>query len=80
MASSTKIPITTIIPKRDMILIVMLKFPANISIPRKEIGRPKATQKANLVFKNSDNNPKTRRIPKPPFSRRRLVLCLKTSE
>ena len=63
-----------------MILIVILKFPANISIPRKEIGKPNATQKANLVFKNSDNNPSTKRIPKPPFSSRRLVLCLKTSE
>ena len=71
---------TTIIPNKDMILIVMLKFPAKISIPRKEIGKPNATQKANLVFKKSDNNPKTKRIPKPPFSSRRLVLCLKTSE
>ena len=36
--SSTKIPITTIIPNRDIKLIVMSNSPAKINIPKNEIG------------------------------------------
>ena len=55
IASSTKIPITIIIPKVDNTLIVSPKIGANINIPKKETGRPKATQKAILEFKKIEN-------------------------
>ena len=56
IASSTKIPITIIIPKVDKTLIVSPKIGANINIPKKETGRPKATQKAILEFKKIERN------------------------
>ena len=54
--SSTKIPITIIIPNSDNTFMVTSKKPAKINIPKKEIGNPKATQNASLVFKNKDKN------------------------
>ena len=78
--SSTKIPITTIIPKRDIKLIVISNSPAKMNIPKNEIGILKATQKANLIFKNRDRKINTRKIPIPPFSSRRFVLCLSEIE
>ena len=72
--SSTKIPITTIIPKSDIRFIVISNSPAKISIPRNEIGNPKATQKASLMLRNRDKKIRTNNIPKPPFSSKRFVL------
>ena len=63
IASSTKIPITIIIPKVDNTLIVSPKIGANINIPKKETGRPKATQKAILEFKKIERNSSTKSIP-----------------
>ena len=71
---------TTIIPNNDIKLMVISKFPANISIPRNEIGNPKATQKASLIFRKIERKIKTRIIPIPPFSNNRFVLCLNTME
>ena len=66
--SSTKIPITMIIPKRESTLMVTLNMGAKTNIPKKAIGSPKATQNANLVFKKRDRNTKTRIIPTMAFS------------
>ena len=78
--SSTKIPITTIIPKSDIRFIVMSNSPANISIPKNEIGILNATQNANLIFKNNERKISTRKIPIPPFSKSKFVLCCKAIE
>ena len=78
--SSTSIPITTIIPNNDIKLIVISNSPAKISIPKKDIGKPNATQNASLIFKNKERNIRTSKIPKPPFSSNRFVLCLKAIE
>ena len=72
--SSTNIPITTIIPNKDIRLIVMSNSPAKINIPKNDIGNPNATQKASLMFKNKERNRRTSKIPKPPFSSKRFVL------
>ena len=71
---------TTIIPNNDIKLMVISKFPANISIPRNDIGNPKATQKASLMFRKIERKIKTRSIPIPPFSSKRFVLCLNAME
>ena len=68
MASSTRIPITMIIPNNDKTLIVTPNFPARINIPKKEMGNPKATQKAKEGRRNMDKNIITKMIPTPPFS------------
>ena len=60
--------------------MVISKFPANISIPRNDIGSPNATQKASLMFRKRERNIKTRSIPIPPFSNNRFVLCLNAME
>ncbi len=44
--SSTKIPITVIIPKSEITLIVISKNLARINIPAKETGMDNATQNA----------------------------------
>ena len=80
MPSSTKIPMTTIIPNKDIKFIVISNSPANINIPKKEIGILKATQNANLILRKSDKKIKTKNIPIPPFSRSKLVLCFKAME
>jgi hypothetical protein len=49
-------------------------------MPKNEIGILNATQKANLMFRNSDKKIKTRKIPIPPFSSKRFVLCLRAIE
>ena len=41
---------------------------AKINIPKNEIGKPKATQNANLTFKNNAKKNNTKRIPITPFS------------
>ena len=38
-----------------------------MNIPKKDIGKPKATQKATRVFKNSDKNNKTNNMPAMAF-------------
>ena len=43
--------------------MVMLKYPANINIPKKATGNPAATQNANLGRKNNDKNNITNNIP-----------------
>ena len=53
---------------------------ANISIPKNEMGILNATQKASLIFKKIDNKISTNKIPIPPFSRSKLVLCFRTIE
>ena len=52
-----------IIPKVDSTFIVSPKIGANINIPKKETGSPKATQKAILEFKNIERKSSTRSIP-----------------
>ena len=54
---------TIIIPKRESTLIVTPNRGAKINIPKNEIGRPKATQKASRVFKNKERKIKTNSIP-----------------
>ena len=71
---------TTIIPNKDIKLIVMSNSPAKISIPKNEIGILKATQNANRIFRNNDKKIKTKKIPIPPFSKRRFVLCFNAIE
>ena len=39
--------------------MVISKFPANISIPRNDIGSPNATQKASLIFRKRERKIKT---------------------
>ena len=41
-------PMTMIIPNKETMLMDTLKNPANMNIPKKANGKPKATQKANL--------------------------------
>ncbi len=67
IASSTNIPMTMIIPKREMTLMV-IKLGAKMNKPKKEKGNPTATQKAILGFKKSERKSKTKRIPIAPFS------------
>ena len=47
---------------------------AKINIPKKEIGNPKATQKASLKFKKSAKKKSTKRIPEIAFLAKRVVL------
>ena len=68
---------TIIIPKRDKTLMVTLKYPANMNIPKNAIGKPNATQKAKRVFKNNDKNIRTNSIPIMAFSVKSSVLCTK---
>ena len=71
--SSTKIPITIIIPNNDKTLIVIPSIGAKTNIPKKEIGSPAATQKASFGFKNNDRKNKTNNTPINPFSANNLV-------
>ncbi len=57
-----------IIPNKESTLIVTPAKGATTNIPKKATGSPKATQKANLVFKKSDKNTKTKIIPMMAFS------------
>ena len=72
--SSTKIPITIIIPKSDNTLMVTLNCAAKINIPKKATGKPKATQIAKRKFKNNAKKKSTNRIPTTPFSINNFVL------
>ena len=72
--SSTKIPITMIIPNNESTLIVTPSEPAKINMPKNEIGIPKATQKASLGLRKSAKNSSTKTIPCPPFFSNNLVL------
>ena len=47
---------------------------AKINIPKKAIGNPKATQIANLKFKNNAKKKSTKSIPTTPFSTKSFVL------
>ena len=60
--------------KSDIKFIVISNSPSKISIPRNEIGNPKATQKASLMFRNRERKIRTNNIPNPPFSSKRFVL------
>ena len=53
---------------------------ANIKIHKNEMGILNATQNASLIFKKIDNNISTNKIPMPPFSNSKLVLCFRTIE
>ena len=57
--------------------MVTLKKPAKTNMPKKATGRPKATQKAKRVFKNSDRKINTKIIPTIAFSVKRAVRCVK---
>ncbi len=72
--SSTKIPITIIIPNKDNTLIVIPVCVTNINIPKKEIGNPAATQNARRVLRKRDKKSKTNSMPIPPFLRSNTVL------
>ena len=72
--SSTRIPITMIIPNRDNTLIVTPRFAAKMNIPKKEIGNPAATQNAILTFRKSERKSRTRMIPIIAFSVNNCVL------
>ena len=58
MASSTTIPKTRINPNRLNILIETSICDAgiNISVPRKQTGKPTITQKASFTLKNSEKD------------------------
>ncbi len=77
--SSTKIPITIIIPKSDKTLMVTLNCEAKINIPKKAIGKPKATQIAKRTFRKSAKKKSTNKIPTIPFSINNFVLPFKVS-
>ncbi len=66
--SSTNIPITIIMPKRDSTFMVTSKYPAKTNIPKNATGSPKATQNANLVLRKRERKIKTRIIPMIAFS------------
>ena len=70
MASSTTIPSTNINAKSDNILMETPTMSSGItnSVPRKQTGNPTMTQKASLIFKNSDNTKNTSSAPKNIFS------------
>ena len=50
---------------------------AKINIPKKEIGKPKATQKANRKFKKRAKKKRTRSIPEIAFLAKSAVLSFK---
>ena len=54
---------TMIIPNKETTLMVTLKNPANMNIPKKAKGKPKATQKANLGLRKRARKISTRIIP-----------------
>ncbi len=57
--------------------MVTLKKPANTNIPKNATGRPKATQKANRVFKKRERKINTKIIPMMAFSVNNWVRCTK---
>ena len=75
--SSTKIPITIIIPNKDKTLIVTPNCAAKINIPKKDIGKPKATQNAKRKFKNNAKKKSTKSIPEIAFLVNNQVLSFK---
>ena len=71
-ASSTTTPRHMINANSEIILILTSKYPRNKKAPKKEIGTPIATQKANRRSSIKTKNRNTSVNPSAPFLMRRL--------
>ena len=80
MPSSTKIPITRIIPNKLMTLIVTPAMPAKMNIPANDTGMAKATQNANRMFKNNASKITTSRKPNTPLLTSKSIRWFSTTE
>ncbi len=69
-----------IMANKESTLMVMPTLEAKMNIPRKATGKPKATQNANLVFKNNERKIKTNTIPIAAFSANSRVLWSNVTE
>ena len=78
--SSTRIPITKIIPNRLMTLMVTPAMPAKMNMPAKDTGMAKATQKAKRMFKNNANKITTNKNPITPLFTSRSMRWFNTTE
>ena len=77
--SSTRIPMTIIIPKRLISFMVIPITQSVKNIPRREIGIPRATQKAALEFKKIPRSVTTNINPSKPFWLIRVILSCNSS-
>ena len=77
MPSSTRIPITMIIPKSEITLMVSPYQMARTNIPQSDIGILSATQNASRIRRNIPSSSRTSAAPKSPFSWSRLMRSLR---
>ena len=80
MPSSTKIPITRIIPNKLMTLMVTPSMPAKMNIPANDTGMASATQNANRMFKNNASRITTSRKPTTPLFTSKSIRWFRTTE
>ena len=66
-----------IIPKSDKTLMVTPNCAAKTNIPKNATGNPKATQIANLKFKNNARKNNTNKMPEIAFLVKSQVLSFK---
>ena len=72
MASSTKMPSTTMKAKSETKLIEVPIMPMTAKAPQKEMGMPRATHIANEGRRNKDSTRKTSNNPRAAFS---TIIC-----
>ena len=78
--SSTRMPITRIIPNKLMTLIVTPSIPAKMNMPANDTGMASATQNASRMFKNSANKITTNKKPTTPLFTSKSIRWLSTTE